>query len=111
MIVHQIFAQISDEEIKNVIVCDNYELANYLARATYGEQAFAVDCLQYPCTIGDHYIEGRFFRDLSDENGNVTGEQQEILAVPTAEQQIQVMEQELLHAQLALTELYETMEV
>jgi len=52
MIVHQVFAQIHKGEVKNVIVCDNYELANWLARATYGSEAIAVDCLQYPCGQG-----------------------------------------------------------
>ena len=47
MIVHQVYAMIYEEEVKNVFVCDNYEMANYLARATYGDDAFSVDCLQY----------------------------------------------------------------
>lgn len=67
MIVHQVFAQIHKEEIINIIVCDNYEMANWLTRASYGDEAFAVDCLQYPCGIGDKYHDGVFYR--VDENG------------------------------------------
>jgi len=64
MIVHQIFAQIVDKTIKNVIVCDNYELANQLARLTYGEKALARECTQYPVSIGDKFVDGIFvFKD------------------------------------------------
>lgn len=83
MIVHQAFAQIYEETVKNVIICNNYELANYLARATYGQEAFAVDCTQYPCGIGDSYREGMFYRILDD------GTTQPVPYVPTAEQQVE----------------------
>lgn len=88
MIVHQVFAQIFENEVKNVIVCDNYELANWLARATYGSEAFAVDCLQYPCNKGDRYRDGVFYKVL--ENGT----EQVIDYVPTQEQQVQVLNME-----------------
>ena len=61
MIVHQVFAQIFKDEVKNIIVCENYEMANWLTRAAYGEAAFAVDCLQYSCGIGDKYHDGIFY--------------------------------------------------
>jgi hypothetical protein len=67
MIVHQVYAQICDKEIKNVIVCDNYDMANWLTRASYGERAFAVDCLQYSCQAKDKYRDGIFYR--VDDNG------------------------------------------
>ena len=86
MIVHQVFAQIFDGEIKNIIVSDNYEIANILARAAYGNSAFAIDCLQYPCGSGDHYHDGKFWR--VDENGN---EVEEITYVPTQEQQVSIL--------------------
>lgn len=98
MIVHQIFAQILEEEIKNIIVCDNYEMANYLARATYGDTAFAVDCLQYPCQIGDKYINNQFYK----ENGITP-----IKYVPTQEQQVEQLNRENTYLQLALTEQFE----
>jgi hypothetical protein len=82
MIVHQVFAQIFEGEIKNIIVCDNYEMANWLTRASYGDDAFAVDCLQYPCEIGDRYHEGIFYRINDDESETV------INYVPTVEQQV-----------------------
>lgn len=82
MIVHQVFAQIFEDEVKNIIVCDNYEMANWLARGAYGDEAFAVDCLQYSCGIGDRYHDGIFWR--VDEAGNEI----EIPYTPTQEQQV-----------------------
>jgi hypothetical protein len=82
MVVHQVFAQITEGEVKNITVCDDYEMANFLARATYGENAFAVDCLQYPCGIGDKYHDGGFYRIKDD------GSEMAIEYVPTAEAQL-----------------------
>lgn len=105
MIVHQVYSMIYEKEVKNVFVCDNYEMANYLARATYGDDAFSVDCLQYPCQIGDKYIDNRFYKS----DGTTL-----IKYVPTQEQQVEqlnranaVLQDELTNSQLALTELYE----
>ena len=64
MVVHQIFAFILGEDIKNIVVCDNYELANQLSRAMLGNEAFAEDCTQYPVSIGDKFLGKRFvFKD------------------------------------------------
>lgn len=82
MIVHQIFAQISEGTVQNIMVCADYELANYLTRCTYGDEAFAVDCLQYPCSIGDNYHDGKFWSVADD------GTETEIEYVPTQEQQV-----------------------
>lgn len=108
MIVHQVYALIADNQVMNVCVCDNYEFANVLAREAYGLQAFAVDCLQYPCSIGDLYVNKTFYRQ--DENGNFI----EIEYIPTQEQQVQaltnenkLLQEELTNTQLALCELYE----
>ena len=87
-IVHEVFAQIHNGEVKNVIVCKNYELANWLARATYGQEAIAVDCLQYPCSPGEHYRDGIFYKVLED------GTEQVIEYVPTQEQQVQQLNME-----------------
>lgn len=82
IIVHQVFAQIFNGEIKNIIVCDNYEMANWLARGSYGDEAFAVNCLQYSCGIGDRYHDGLFWTI------NENGDEVEIAYIPTHEQQI-----------------------
>lgn len=64
MYYQRIFAQIYEDTVQNRIVCDDYEMANYLARCTYGETAFAVECNQYRVNVGDKYIGGIFY--LSD---------------------------------------------
>ncbi len=61
MYIKQTFAIIKDETIKQDIVCDNYELANQLARNVYGEDAIAVESTQYPISEGDKYIDGYFY--------------------------------------------------
>ena len=83
MIVHQIYAIIdADGTIQNIMVCDNYEEANLIARAAYGDDAVAVDCLQYPCSIGGRYHDGKFW------NVNEAGVETEVAYVPTQEQQV-----------------------
>ncbi|MDF2586631.1 MAG: hypothetical protein K0S41_472 [Anaerocolumna sp.] len=61
MIVHQVFAQIVDTEIRNIIVADNYELANQLSRMIYGDTGSALECTQYPVSIGDKCIDRVFY--------------------------------------------------
>lgn len=79
MIVHQVFAMILNETVMNIMICENYQLANDIAKGSYGPEAFAVDILQYPCQMGDKYINGRFYRQ-SDGT--------EIEYVPTQEQEV-----------------------
>lgn len=83
MLIHEVFAHVHEGEVKNVIVCDNYPTADYLAKCIYGEEAFAVDCLQYPCIIGNRYHDGFFWR--VDKNGIETP----IQYIPTERQQIE----------------------
>lgn len=83
MIVHQVFAIVHEEIVQNIIVCDNYELANQLAKGTYGNEAIAVDCLQYRCFKDCKYKDGKFY-DLEDK---------EIPYVPTQEQQVATLQQ------------------
>lgn len=107
MIVHQVYALVSEERIQNVCVCDNYEIANHIARASYGDNAFAVDCLRYPCAIGDAYRDGTFYHVNSE-----TGEETAIEYVPTQEEQVQeltiklaIAEAQNLDTALAVAEL------
>lgn len=105
MIAHQVFAIIANEKIENIMTCDNYELANQIARDIYGTDAFAVDCLQYPCSAGDSYIDGIFYYQ-----GSATA----IERLATEEQEIQILKMEnknlqdaITDLQLALAEIYE----
>ena len=100
MIVHQVYAIIdSDGLVQNVMVCENYEEANRIARAVYGDEAIAVDCLQSPCGPGDRYHDGRFWQ--VGEGGQET----EIAYVPTQEQQVAVLQTENNDLTLALAEM------
>lgn len=85
MVAHQIFAQIYENEIKNIIVCDNYEMANWLSRATYGDSAFSVDCSRYACQIGDIYRDGVFY----------TSGGAEIVPLPDTEYDISVLRSQI----------------
>lgn len=100
MIVHQVYAQIYEGQVKNIIVCDNYEMANYITRATYGEDAFAVDCLQYPCAFGCLYHDGSFWR-INDD----TGEETRIFPIPTQEQEVQDLKFENEQLMLAMADV------
>lgn len=66
MFYHQVYAQIKDNLVQNIIVCNNYEMANTLARNTYGEDAIAVECTYWACGIGDTYRDNAFY----DSDGN-----------------------------------------
>jgi hypothetical protein len=82
MYINQIFSYIKDEVIQNIVVCDNYTLANELARLTYGEDAIAVDTTLYPVGIGFKYVGGRFY-DAEGVN--------EIFSNPTEAEQIAIL--------------------
>lgn len=61
MAAHEVFAMISGETVQNVVV-GQYEGINRVTRCVYGDDAFAVDCTQYPCEIGDKYINRVFYK-------------------------------------------------
>lgn len=86
MIVHEIFAQVHNGVVQNIIVCDNYPTADHLTKCIYGSEAFAVDCLQYKCSVGDKYHDGCFWY-VDPE----TGEEVQIPYIPTQEQQVSAL--------------------
>lgn len=94
MVAQQVFALIYDETVQNVCVGDNYEDINRVARCVYGDEAFAVDCMQYPCTIGDKYIDNTFYTYVYDDEGNKTEELTPIEYIPTQEQQVATLTNE-----------------
>ena len=100
MIVHEVFAQIVEGEVKNIMVCENYPMADYLTKCIYGNEAFAVDCLQYKCTVGDKYHDSCFWRVDPD-----TGEETQVEYVPTQEQQVAALQSENADLTLALAEM------
>ena len=89
MIVHEIFAQVHNGVVQNIFVCDNYPTADHLTKCIYGSEAFAVDCLQYKCSVGDKYHDGCFWRVAPE-----TGEEVQIPYIPTQEQQVAALTEE-----------------
>ena len=67
MWLNQVFSLIQPIEgvntVQNIIVCDNYTVANELAKLSYGEEAYAVDSTRYPVTFGDTHVEGIFYHN------------------------------------------------
>lgn len=96
MTAHEVYAHIHDGVVQNVVVAYSYEDANRVARAVYGDDAFAVDCLQYPCEIGDKYIDGLFYKA-----DGITP----IEYIPTQEQQVKQLQRENAELTLALADM------
>ncbi|MDF2841763.1 MAG: hypothetical protein K0R00_189 [Herbinix sp.] len=112
MWVNQIFSLITpvsetDNVVQNIIVCDNYEVANQIAKFNYGEFAFAVDTTQYPLSIGNIYRGGVFYiASYTDEQG-VLHEEELVPRTPTVDEKVVLLEAKNieLNAQLADAQL------
>ena len=98
MVAHMVFALIHEGIVKNTVVGEYYD-CDQVAKATYGDNAFAVEITQIPTQIGDTY-NGTFHRE-------VNGETIEIRPVPTEAAQIATLTESLNNIELALVELYE----
>ena len=61
MFYHQIYAQIQNNIVCNIIVCRDYNTANMLAKNIYGKEAFSVECTYWACAIGDKYENNKFY--------------------------------------------------
>ncbi len=96
MVAHTIYAIIWEDTIRNITPCDDYELANRLARASHGNNAYAVECTQYSCKIGGRYVGGKFY-----EEDGVT----RVRYIPTMEQQVEQLRQENAELTIALADV------
>ena len=94
---NQIFSMIKEETVQNIIVCDNFDVANQLSKSLYGDTAFALDTTQYPLNIGDKCINGTFYKP----DGTTLVER-----IPTEAEQIAILkaEKEALTERLSLAE-------
>jgi len=90
----QNFAFISDRRIRDIVVCDNYDVANSIARNIYGNDGIAIDVSHYNVQIDDVYTDGKFYRD---------GE--EILPNPTVEDMINKLTGETINLEEASCDL------
>lgn len=79
MIVHRVWALVSEELVKNTIVCDSYPVADNLAKMAFGDEAMAVEITQIRTQIGHKYVDGLFL----DEDNEI------IPVTPTVDQEIQ----------------------
>lgn len=95
------FALIYENEVKNVFLCENYELANVLARASFGNDAFAVETTQYASQMGDKYENGIFYHISED------GTKKEVRYIPSESERITKLTDSLAIAQLTLLDTYE----
>ena len=99
MVAHEVFALIHDRDVMNIVVGDYYN-CNETAKETYGASAIAVEVTQYPVQPGDHYLNGRFWRD-------VDGEEVDIEPYPTEAEEIIRLSESMTDVELALVELFE----
>lgn len=96
------FALIYENKVKNIFICENYELANQLARASFGDKAFAVESTRYATNIGDNHENGVFYHILED------GSLEEVMYIPTEKDNIVELHSKLIQSQLVLSEIYES---
>ena len=80
MVVHEIYAIIYDDVVRNTIVGD-YTSCNEYAKANFGETAFAIDITLIPAQTGDTYENGNFYRVIN-------GKKKQIKPVPSDSEQI-----------------------
>lgn len=73
MSLRNVYAQIVDTVIKNIIVIDNDDIARQLTNASFGTEALCIECNQYKVERGDFYVNGIFFKK-DPENPGVPGE-------------------------------------
>jgi len=101
----QVYALVHDNIVKNRFECDNYELANQLARAAF-DGAIAVNTDRFATSIGDKYINGVFLT-LKGNKEDGTEEYVECQYIPTEWDEINELQHKLLQSQLVLTDTYE----
>ena len=99
MVAHEVFALIHDRDVMNIVVGEYYD-CDQVAKETYGASAYAIDVTQYPVQPGDHYLNGRFWREID-------GEEITIDPVPTEADEIANLNNAMSNVELALVELYE----
>lgn len=103
MIVHTVFAIILGNDVKNVTV-GNYTNVSEVAHAIFGNESYAIEITQFPVEEGDKYIDGEFRRYSED------GTYQVIEYIPTVEEQVTVLTNQLAQLQEEKSELEEAVQ-
>lgn len=78
---HTVYAMIKDNVVRNLAVGSYYN-CTVVAHNTYGLDAIAIDCTQYPVEINDTYEGGKFYRMIQ-------GVKTEITRIPTEEETVE----------------------
>lgn len=86
----RVWAQIDpDGIVQNRIVCDDYEMANYLAKCTYGENAQSVQINNWAVTEGDVYKDNVFYApDGQTKREYIPDVEEEVQTIKTASNNI-----------------------
>ena len=85
---YQIFAQVSNGEVKDIAVFANYTTANKITKMEYGNDAQAIECSNYKVCIGCKYINNTFY-----ENDGVKECERNITVNTCHEEMVQIQEQ------------------
>ena len=95
----QNFAFVADDEVKDVVVCDNINTATQIAKNIYGPDTVVLDVTRYEVQLGDNFRNGKFYRG-----------KKEILASPSVEDRLNGLtasSSDLEEVACELTERYE----
>lgn len=104
MNIHNTYAVILNDEIINMIVANNFHVAMACARVV-SQDAQAVECNLYRCSIGDYYKDGRFyFKDGTTEIPKEPTLEESITALESANAEIETQNLEILY-QVCLLQL------
>lgn len=95
MTAHEVYALIWNGIVQNTCEGHGHNETNRVAKAVYGDDAFAVDCLYCPCQKGDTYADGTFY--APDGTARPW--------LPTPEQQIAQLQAENQELTLALADM------
>ena len=90
----------SEGTVQNIAMFDNYEDANQITRACYGDGSYA-EAYKYGVALGDKHIDGIFY--VVNEDGSLT----QADYIPDDADNINMLKSELTETQLALCEQYE----
>ena len=85
---HQVFAQIKNEKVENIIVCANYQMANTLAKKVYGKDAISVECTYWDCAIGDTYRDNTFYDKEGNKRNYIGTEEENIKQLQTENEEL-----------------------
>lgn len=102
MVIHHTFAQIVGTQIKNIIVIDDFYIAQQLTRASFGDNSVAIECSRYPVSVGDYFIDGVFYK--ADENDK-TKQGKVVPRINTAEEDAYEANAKATSIQLAVADL------